>query len=75
MVYQRIWAETENPKGAIPYSDGWLIPQTHYSYYTYRAHTGHRWFNEQAAAAKLWPKSTFELSSSNTLLRLWEKPF
>jgi hypothetical protein len=75
LMYQRIWAKSENPKGAIEYGDGWLTPQKRHSHYTFRASTGARWFNEQAKKADLKPVSTAELSSSNTLLRVWEKPF
>ena len=75
LVYQRIWAESENPTGAIEYGDGWLIPQPHHSYYTYRACTGNRWFTKAAAALGLRELPTAESSSSNVILRLWEKPF
>src|SRR5437870_11904328 len=76
VVYQRIWVESENPPGALIYGEGWLIPQSKYGYYTYRAKTGAKWFTAQAAANKLKPVITkTEISSSNTLLRAWEKPF
>jgi hypothetical protein len=75
LVYQRIWAESENPAGAIEYGDGWLIPQPYHSYYTYRARTGARWFNQEATALGLRALPTPETSSSNVILRLWEKPF
>ena len=75
LIYQRIWVESENPAEALPYGDGWLIPQT-YGYYTYRAKTGAKWFNAQAAECKLRPVPIkTEITSSNTLLRVWEKPF
>lgn len=75
VVYQRIWALSENPPGAIEYDDGWLVPQENYNCYTYRARTGHRWFNDRAGEAGLRAMTVPEISSSNTLLRLWEKPF
>lgn len=76
VLYQRIWAERENPKDAIEYGEGWIVPQPRYGYCTYRARTGARWFNQQAQEAELRSVDTgVELSSSNTLLRVWEKPF
>jgi hypothetical protein len=77
VVYQRVWTEGENPAGALPYGDGWLIPQTNYNYYTYRAKTGAKWFNARAAACRLksvTTKAEAKISSRNTLFRVWEKP-
>lgn len=77
-VYQRKWHETENPEGALSYGDGWLIPQTKYPYYTYRASTGATWFNAQAQACGLRPVETnaeASLTSKNTFFRVWRKPF
>jgi len=28
VVYQRMWVESENPKGALAYGDGWMVPQS-----------------------------------------------
>ncbi len=76
VVYQRIWAASENPPGAIEYTDGWLVPQKHHDYFTFRGKTGKRWFNEQAEKARLRNVTTkAKITSSNTLLRVWEKPF
>jgi SAM-dependent methyltransferase len=76
VVYQRKWDKSENPPGALPYGDGWLIPQPDYDYYTYRAKTGATWFNAQAAKCELRLAETETvITSSNTLLRVWEKKF
>lgn len=76
VVYQRIWTASENPQGAVDYGNGWLVPHSRLGEYTYRGKTGHKWFNALAAECELRPATTrAEISSSNTLLRVWEKPF
>lgn len=76
VVYQRIWVESENPSGAFQYGDGWLVPQARFNHYTYRAKTGAKWFNQRADECKLKPVDIkTDISSSNTLLRVWEKRF
>jgi SAM-dependent methyltransferase len=76
VLYQRMWAVTDNPPGAVPYGNGWFIPQPNYNCYTYRASTGANWFNARAEECGLnvVPTKT-RIKSSNTLLRVWEKPF
>ena len=74
LIYQRIWAKSENPQGAVAYGDGWFVPQGP-DEFTYRAATGHKWFSARAAASDLRPKPAPPLSSANTLIRLWENPF
>jgi hypothetical protein len=78
VVYQRVWAESENPSGALPYDDGWVVPQPNCDYYTYRAKTGAKWFAAEARACGLryYPTQAEEVfKSGNTLFRVWEKPF
>lgn len=76
LVYQRIWVEKENPEGALPYGDGWVVPQVHYNQHTYRAKTGANWFNARAADNGLKIVATkTEITSSNTFFRVWEKLF
>jgi hypothetical protein len=76
VLYQRVWAVTDNPPGALAYGNGWFIPQPNYNCYTYRASTGAKWFNARAEEYQLnvVPTKT-RIKSSNTLLRVWEKPF
>lgn len=75
-VYQRIWAKNENPDGSIPYGDGWIIPQSNHPHHTYHGKTGARWFAEQSEENRLraMPLET-RITSSNTFIRAWEKPF
>jgi hypothetical protein len=76
IIYQRIWAESENPKGARAYGEGWMVPQNRHPHHTYRGKTGARWFNERAKELGLKVVALrTEISSSNTLLRVWERPF
>ena len=74
LVYQRIWAQGENPDGSHVYGDGWIVP--HHSSHTYRAKTGARWFSERVKeqGLKAVPIKT-TITSSNTLLAVWERPF
>jgi spermidine synthase len=74
LVYQRIWSSADKPVDKLPYMDGWLVPQTRYDYYTYRAKTGAIWFNLRAEACGLKAvRIKTRITSNNTLLRVWEK--
>lgn len=76
VVYQRIWSSRENPSVCYEYNDGWIIPQTNYSYYTYRANTGAIWFNRMARSYDLRIfQIPFKMKSKNTLFKIWEKMF
>jgi hypothetical protein len=79
LVYQRVWTAGVNPTDALPYGNGWFIPQQpRYDYYTYRAGTGAIWFNKLAKECGLDPvvtKAENKFTSNNTLLKVWEKPF
>jgi hypothetical protein len=78
VVYQRVWVESENPPGALPYDDGWVVPQPSCDYYTYRAKTGAKWFAAQAQACGLRyyrTQTEQKFKAGNTLFRAWEKPF
>lgn len=78
VVYQRIWTKGENPSGALPYGNGWFIPQSQYGYYTYRSATGASWFKAQAKACGLnhiMSHAEEKFASNNTLFKVWEKQF
>ena len=76
-VYQRIWARGESESvGGVPYGEGWLMPQSNHPHHTFHGKTGANWFKQQAEenALRVIPLET-KLTSNNTFIRAWEKPF
>jgi SAM-dependent methyltransferase len=77
VVYQRTWVASENPPDALPYKNGWLIPQRPpYDYYTYRSGNGANWFNSLAKECGLNPvptRAARSFTSNNTVFKVWEK--
>jgi cyclopropane fatty-acyl-phospholipid synthase-like methyltransferase len=76
-VYQRIWAKGESESaGGTAYGEGWIMPQSNHPHHTFHGKTGANWFKQQAEenGLRVIPLET-KLTSNNTFIRAWEKPF